>query len=501
MRERTTQLGFSLIELLIAMAVSLLATTSAVLLMTKFARTAGAYAEASTLEEVRGSAESVLRSDFDGAGFNLTRPSASGAGKENIQFTPFVNNGDFNVSTPGTVSKLTDNPAYVYSTRSVTSGASLWSWTPATICKHCWLYLTGHDGSVDAIGMYYDESGASAINIYESNAGGIVASSFGTGVPIANHAPGDIYQIGVEAPNQQQPARFVRYYRIRAGVKTILYTSQSVVPAFPHYMLAYLGLSGSAVNNVSVIGAPIEYRANIGTNTLQTPLNYNQTEIARLPFDGGTQLTSPVTISGNSATILSGDKSTDAAPALTVFTSSSTEIDLKTPARGSYSNGDVVMLVDYGNTDPSNPVSPASAVCVVTAVSNPDSTTTRLTLTRARQTNPAWGRLWSSDTDHAHTFPASETSVVKLAPPITYALSTDSRLVRIEGARVSTVAFNVRQLAITQSGSLPAQAFNVTAALAAEGVETASGAATESRSTIEFTSTPRAMNLASNQLN
>jgi hypothetical protein len=250
-----------------------------------------------------------------------------------------------------------------------------------------------------------------------------------------------------------------------------------------------MNYAGSALNNFSVIGAPLVNRVN------------NQTEFARLPFDGGTQLTSPITIAGNSAIILSGDKSTDSAPTLSVFTSSSTQIDLKTPARGSYANGDVVMVVDYGNTDPSNLVSPASSVCLVTAVSNPDSVTTRLTLTRARQTNPAWGRLWSSDTDHAHTFPANETAVVKLAPPITYALSTDSRLVRIEGARVSTVAFNVRQLAFSQTGTLPVQAFNVVAALAAEGVETASGTSAESRSTIEFTSTPRAMNLASNQLN
>lgn len=488
MNQRRRQHGHSLIELLIAMAVSVIAITAAVLLMTKFARTAGTYTEASTLEEIRGSAESLLRTDFDGAGLNLTRPSAPGAGKESVMFLP---NADFS-TTPGTFTKLNDNSSWLYSTRSITFGSCLLQWTPATICKHCWVYVVGSDNNLDAIGTYYDEQGVSAIVVYESRApGGVVASNFGTGVSIPSHVPGDSYQIGIEAPNAQQPERFARFYRIRSGVRTILYTGTTGIPTYPHYVLAYGAGSGSSVNNISLIGAPIEYRTT------------NQTEIARLPFDGGTQLISPVTISGsgNSTTILSGDKSTDSSPALTTFTSTSTQIDLKTPQRGSYTNGDIVMLVDYGNPDPSNPVSAASAVCVVAAVSNPDSVTTRLTLTRARQSNPAWGRLWSSDSDHAHTFSPNQTSVIKLAPPITYALSTDSRLVRIEGARVSTVAFNVRQLTITQSGSLPAQAFSVTAALAAEGVETANGATDESRSTIEFISTPRAMNLASNQLN
>ena len=491
MSRRHAQAGFSLIEMLIGMAITAVAVTAAVLLLTKFARTAGAYGEVSTLEEVRGSTESLLRADFDGAGYNLTRASQPGAGKENAQF---ITNPDFDTSTPGSLSKLTNNAsypnAYAYSARAVSSGVGIWSWAYSNICKGCWAYVAGKDGNIDAIGYYYDENNSNSITIYESQSpSGTVASNYGSGVSIAGPQPGDVYQISVEAPNAQQTVRFVRYYRIRSGVRTILYTSGYPVPPYPLYFLAYQPNAGSGMSNISVIAAPIINRVN------------NQTEFARLPFDGGTQLTSPITTTGSSVTILSGDKSTDVAPGLTTFSSNSTQIDIKTPPRGSYANGDVVMLVDYGNTDPANPVSPASAVCVVSAVSNPDSVTTRLTLTKARQTNPAWGRLWSSDTDHAHTFSPAQTSVIKLAPPVTYALSTDGRLVRIEGARVSTVSFNARAASCTQTGSSPTQAFTVTVVLAAEGVETAAGSSTESRSTIEFVATPRAMNLASNQLN
>src|ERR1041384_2364483 len=288
MRTSFNQRGYSLVELLLSMAITVIATTAAMLLISKFARTAGAYGEVTALEETRASAESLMRSDFDGAGFNLTRPSQPGAGRENIQFTANSITDDYNYATPGTLSKLNNNPTYANSTRTVTSGLSLWSWTPATICKHCWGYLMGSDGNFDAIGTYYDEAGAAAIVIYDSAAGGTVASNFGTGLPIASNAPGDVYQIGVEAPNQLQTVRFVRFYRIRNGVRSILYTSQTVVPPYPQYMLAYIGEPGSAINNISVIGAPLEY------------LVKHLTQFAPLPFVGGTQLTSPVTISGNS---------------------------------------------------------------------------------------------------------------------------------------------------------------------------------------------------------
>src|SRR6266849_3145778 len=75
MNRSSSQLGFSLIELLVAMAITVVAIAAAVLLIAKFARTAGAYGEVSPLEEQRGSADTLLRSDFEGAGYNLARPS------------------------------------------------------------------------------------------------------------------------------------------------------------------------------------------------------------------------------------------------------------------------------------------------------------------------------------------------------------------------------------------------------------------------------------------
>jgi hypothetical protein len=75
--------------------------------------------------------------------------------------------------------------------------------------------------------------------------------------------------------------------------------------------------------------------------------------------------------------------------------------------------------------------------------------------------------------------------------------------VRIEGDRPSTLAFNARQAAFARyvEFNSTANIFRVDISLAAEGAETNNTASTESRGAIEFESRPRAMNLASNQLN
>ncbi|HEX7294705.1 MAG TPA: prepilin-type N-terminal cleavage/methylation domain-containing protein, partial [Pyrinomonadaceae bacterium] len=79
---QTTRLnsGFSLLELLISMALTVVAVLAAVGLITKFARSAAAFTELSTMEESRGAAQTLLRADLENAGHNLTRPSPPLAG-------------------------------------------------------------------------------------------------------------------------------------------------------------------------------------------------------------------------------------------------------------------------------------------------------------------------------------------------------------------------------------------------------------------------------------
>jgi hypothetical protein len=159
------------------------------------------------------------------------------------------------------------------------------------------------------------------------------------------------------------------------------------------------------------------------------------------------------------------------------------------------------LIIDWGSLNPAAPGGTASSLCrVSSATSNGNQLT--LSIERVRQDNPAWARLYSTDAEHAHRYAIGST-VTKLAPPVSYTTSSDARLVRMEADRPSTLAFNVRRTSFTQYSEFNSTAsiFRVDITLSAEGVETNNSASTESRGTIQFESRPRAMNLASNQLN
>jgi hypothetical protein len=159
------------------------------------------------------------------------------------------------------------------------------------------------------------------------------------------------------------------------------------------------------------------------------------------------------------------------------------------------------LIIDWGSLNPAAPGGAASSLCRVSSATTNGNQLT-LSIERVRQDNPAWARLYSTDAEHAHRYAIGST-VTKLAPPVSYTTSSDARLVRMEADRPSTLAFNVRQASFAQYSEFNSTAsiFRVDIALAAEGIETNNSALTESRGTIQFESRPRAMNLASNQLN
>ena len=478
---RLRENGFTLIEILIATAITAIVMIAGAAFIAKFARTSASFAEGHELEESRETLAGILRSDFDGAGRNLTRPSAPGAGKETISFLPVP---DYSVDTPGRATRLTaETGSYrsTTSTRAITAGGSVWEFTPSSpVCRNCWASLYGSDGSARSLAVDSLAPGPSAIVIYEN--GSYAATSFGIGVTIAPHIPGDTYQLRVELPSSTGTGTLLRYYRIRGGVRSLLYTSMNAIPAYPQYLGAYASDAGSAITNATVTGAPIVNRVE------------NITDCPQLPIDGGIRLSGPITIGpgGGSATILSGDSTIDAVSTITPFSSTDADVTVKLPRRGSFVAGDYVLLLDFTGT-------PGSALCQVTnAITQTNAVV--LTLARVREGAKAWSRLWSSDAEHDRTF-AEGSQLVRLALVVTYSIAVDGRLVRMEGARTSTVAFNTRSLRFTEQTAATGRSYAISATLSAEGIETNGTQATETRATIEYLSTPRALNLSSNQLN
>jgi hypothetical protein len=305
---------------------------------------------------------------------------------------------------------------------------------------------------------------------------------------ISPHLAGDSYTFKIE---NGESNRVAKLYRLRNNIPALLWTNTLPVTSYPISFGLNIYEQNKSFTNVIITGAPL------------IALSGNSTELAPLPFDLGTQLSAPITITGGGSgiTALSGDKTTDSVTTLSDLDSTASEVSVRPPQRGSFNAGDYLLIIDWGSLNPAAPAAAVSSLCRVSSAST-NGNQLNLSLERVRQDNPAWARLYSTDAEHAHRYSIGST-VTKLAPPVSYTTSSDARLVRMEADRPSTLAFNVRQATFARYIELNSAAniFRVDISLSAEGVETDNTASTESRGTIEFESRPRAMNLASNQLN
>ena len=477
--------GFSLVELLISMALTVIAVLAAVGLITKFSRSVAAFTEVSTMEEARGSAETLLRTDLDQAGRNLTRPTPPLAGT--IFATP--TSSDQYAWSNGTITKTTATGWENGTTINHAIATGLGSFTFAPPDNGASAYISSPNGDSFALVIGFGNPSTGVwIGLYVNGVEVASTCCHSSSETIPAHVSGDSYSFKLENDTSQRVAKL---YRIRNNVPTPLWTSSAPVTSYPIAFGLNIYAQNQSFTNVTITGAPL------------VALSGNSTELAPLPWDRDLQLTAPISITGGGAgiTALSGDQTTDAVTTLGDIDDSSTELIVRAPQRGSFTAGDYLLIIDWGSLDPAAPRAATSSLCRVTsAISSANQVT--LSIQRVRQDNPAWGRLWSTDADHAHEYAAGAT-VTKLQPPVSYTTSSDARLVRMEADRPSTLAFNVRQAIFARNVEFnsTASSFRVAITLAADGIETNDTTSTESRGTIEFESRPRAMNLASNQLN
>jgi Tfp pilus assembly protein PilW len=477
--------GFSLVELLISMAVTIVAVLAAVGLITKFAHATASFSEVSIMEESRGSAQTLLRADLDNAGHNLTRPSPALAGT--IFATPTL--PDQYTWSNGTITKTASTgwENGVSITHAIATGLGAFSFTPPTNGATAYMASPNGDSFAIIIGFGAPDVGV-WMGVYVNGAEVAATSGHSQSETISPHLSGDAYTFKIEnGPSQ----RVAKLYRQRNNIPALLWTNTVPVTSYPIAFGLNIYSQNQSFTGVTVTGAPL------------VALSGNTTEFAPLPYDLGTQLTAPITITngGSGITVLSGDQNTDTVRTLSDLDSSSANLIVRTPQRGRFNTGDYLLIIDWGSLNPAAPGGAASSLCQVTsAVTNGDRLT--LAIDRVRQTNPAWARLYSSDADHVHRY-AIGSGVTKLQPPISYTTSTDSRFVRMEGDRPSTLAFDVRQATFSRyvEFNSTANIIRVDVAIAAEGIETNDSTPNETRATIQFESRPRALNLASNQLN
>lgn len=475
MRRRNTQRGSSILEYTIAATVAALLIVAAAALIMKFTRVAAATREVSEFEEARAAAAYVVSRDFDRAGLNLTRPEAPAAGTESVTFTT---NPDYQ-TTSGTATRLTSGGgSNVFGTRGFGNGTGSLSFTCPQPDKACFV------GFADNSQYQYWMMIVTQYNwwAYWVNYEGGYGVTAGY-IPDANPYPvgTDTFQIAVENTATGRKANY--YVTRQGGNKVLLYSVPSGTIRFPLKPQGMVQFQGGSIANASITGAPI------------VNLSGGQTEYSLMPLDQGSRLTRPVTVAsgGQSATIISGDEATDIAYTTASFASSSSggTISLRWPRRGAYQVGDVVDLIDFN----------AGRACLYRVEQvNQSGTTGTLVMRPVGASQPAWGRLSSDTNDMLYTFPLG-TAVVKLAAPVTYSVTSDNRLVRMEGNRVTTAAFNVRSFSVTEQATTTGRTYSISITLASEGYETSTGSSNETRANIDYTSVPRALNLTANELN
>lgn len=473
MKGRGSQRGAALVEYVIAAAIVFAMLIVGAGVLAKFNVTTAAYAETSELDETRAVLSDLIKNDFDGAGRNLTRPEPPQAGT--IQPT-FRQHADFDTSTPGQLRRVapsgwsSTNLNYAFAVGAANLGKFEFTPPPNMSSVTLWSPAGGGQftitigGGNPSIGVW--------VGIYEN--GTEVANTS----PTANIPPylgGDRYGLYIERGSS---GPVIKLYRTR-GTSTITYwSSPMTVPPYPLTLSVSVWGQNTAMTNVTMDGTPIV--------KLYDPAVQN----APLPIDRGQRLTGPVSVSGNSATILSADPDTDILYSAVSFLGvSGSMTPVAPPRRGTYNGGDIVMAINYQAN--------RAALYRVTAS---DPTSGFMSLSWVRQTQPAWGRMWSDPADIVPVWPAG-TVIVKLAPPVTYAVSADNRLVRMEGDRTATAAFGVRAFNVTEQSGPDSKSYVVRATLASEGFQTAQAAADEPRATVEYTSAPPALNLFNNQLN
>jgi len=475
MTDRRKEQGFSLIELLVTALVGGILLVGVFTFLGRATQKASAYLETSEMDERRNVFGDLLRRDLDSAGSNiLYSPLVSGGLVDGL----FGSTGEYTAS-PGSVTK-TGPDGYTTSTiltTSIVSGEGYLEYTPPP--SGSMVYLNSvYNNSYRLIYLdAEDKSGTANIYIMEDGWNCVARPS--------PHHDGDAYRIAIE-PDAAR-GRVINYYRVRNTIPTLLYTSAADMLIYPVAATACLPAKDSTITGVKFFAS------------VMSDSQIAAAQIPPLPYDmwTGDRLRGPLTEFGGGPLdgqlgyiILSGDRRADPVYTQTDFSAEDGKVKLNPPARGTYAAGNYVLLVDR------RPGASASALFQVQAVTA-GGKGYYFTLERVTKETPAWGRLFSDETDFSHSFAAGSV-LLRLAPPVTYAFTQDGRVVRSESyltkdsvaaENKATALLGVSDFNITDTSAPTDRSYMASVTLSTEGYET--GATTQ---TYTYKATPRALN-------
>lgn len=479
MTSNNNEQGYSLIELVITALVGGLMLVGVFTFLGRGTQKAAAYLETSEMDERRAVFGDLIRRDLDNAGSNLLYSQVINGGLVNGLFQA---NADYTAS-PGYLTKTGPEgwSSGVMLTTGIVSGEGYVEYTPPVTGSFVYL-CSAYNGSYRLIYLESADKSGSA-NIYIMEDGWVAVAR-----PPAHH-DGDSYRIAIE-PDAAH-GRVVNYYRVRNTIRTLLYTSAAPMLIYPITVNANLFGQGSSL-------AGIQFFASVMSDS-----TVSGAQLPPLPFDAwtGDRLHGAITeVKGTpldaklAYIIFAGDRRVDPVYTQATFLGTEAKLQVSAPARGALTEGDFIFLVDR------SPGASASGLFQVRSVSS-DAKGYFLNVLPVTKDAPAWGRLFADELDFNHAFPAGS-MLIRLSPPVTYALASENRILRSEsyvtkdnllrdggGENTAAAILGVVDFTLTDTSVPAGRSFMVSLTLSTEGYET--GATTQ---TYAYKATPRALN-------
>lgn len=443
-RKNKSARGFSLLELVLALAVSSIVVAFGVTLARNSLQRVGANAEAREKNDRAASFGDRLRPDIEAAGLNMVRLSNESAGTEQVTIS-----AQTNYQQTGTVISTLAARGYTVpvalGSRTIREGPGGITFTVTNPCQTQFLVtLRGSDGwrgIANECGETYTQETISTTGVWN------------TGAFTETDASPATYEISIES--KPDATYTVRYYRTNSGgQRRLLYTSPYALPAFPLSVGIQIYTQGQ-IDGMTLTGSVIGDRA------------VKPFVLPPLPNSDEGRPQRPVFLHTNASgvadgfTLLRGDVTTDPMRLDSVFDArmfitnpNPLWIAFTAPPRAQYAAGDYVLLVDY-------PASRSLLLSVNDALAWNGSQ--YLYLRPALYSTAAWGRFYSDQADINYVFQPGAI-VLKLDAPVEYRWDGSDTLLRRVGDQAWAVAatgvtsFNVSEVTTTNSYGLAVSA-------------------------------------------
>lgn len=416
--------GFSLLELIIAATIFSIFVLFAVGMFNLYSGSYRVRLEKNQIEQEKETIGSLIRPDFENSGFNLT-------GHQNHSYgsfpAAFKSNERYQSLGNGEITRIGSGARVVDFIESSTAIGSETGSVTAILYGETGIRLTGENGFYLELKAVKDFASAGTYHLTLVNNERVYE--------LGEHTPGASYRISL-VPDEAGKAAIVSLLGRTEDEKRELFRTTEDLPNSEMSISGFIQNTGDRLR-VTAKGAPLIDRG--ASQILQNQLFIdNQTA---LPVEENVYKTSD----GN-FTIIAG-----ALDMRIGYLQESAE-NFATPRElivsgevggGVISPGDFCLALDYQTGN--------SALLQVSSAIEDYAGRIIYTVSPATENNPAWGRFYSTDAALQSQF-SRGTRFVKLAPPITYRLSEDNRLIRQVGFRPETVAFGVQDFNIVKLG-------------------------------------------------